>query len=153
MKDIFRHQIWHLLFLLISIVFLHIFTVDSITLTGEFWDVSTKTWFWIAIAVPVIHQVYVLVIWRLELYHSTFTKRFELTKAFKMYAIGFSILFVSRLIFITILAISDKNSLSMNPIFAYSIIAVIIPLVAYIWIHYYFTERPDMKKIYEKMPE
>ena len=23
----------------------------------------------------------------------------------------------------------------------------------YIWVHYYFTERPDMKKIYGKMPK
>ncbi|MCK5760999.1 MAG: hypothetical protein KAH33_06865 [Candidatus Delongbacteria bacterium] len=224
MKDILRHQVWHLLFLLISIAAIQIFLTDKSILVGELCGISTKAWFWIAIAVPIIHQVYVLVIWRLELYHSTFAKRFGLSKAFKMYAIGFSILFVSRLIFLTLLALSDRNSLSMNPLLAYSIIAVIIPLVAYlfysvkkyftmeraygidhfdknysepfvkkgifrytnngmyifglmvlylpgllflsntaiivalfqhtyIWVHYYFTERPDMRKIYGKMPQ
>ena len=223
MKEILRHQIWHLLFLLISIAVLHIFIVDNIASTGELWSIGTKTWFWISIAAPIIHQVYVLVIWRLELYHNTFTKRYRLSKAFKMYAIGFSFLFVSRMIFITFLGISDKNSLQVNPVLVYSIAAVIIPLVAYlfysvkkyftleraygidhfdknynepyvkggifrytnngmyifglmalylpglilrsntaiivalfqhtyIWVHYYFTERPDMKKIYGKMP-
>ena len=224
MKNILKHQIWHLLFLLISITVIQIFIADDSILIGELWGISTKMWFWIAIAVPIIHQVYVLVIWRLELYHSSFTKRFGLSKAFKMYAIGFSILFVSRLIFITFLGISDQNSLSMNPFLAYLIAAVILPLVAYlfysvkkyftmeraygidhfdknynepfvkdgifrytnngmyifglmalylpglillsntalivalfqhtyIWVHYYFTERPDMRKIYGKMPK
>jgi len=135
----------------------------------------------------------------------------------------FSLLFVCRLIFIVILAISNQGSLSINPLYAYLIAALITPVViylfysviryftieraygidhfdknysepyvkegifrytdngmyiysililylpgllllsktalivalfnhVYIWVHYYCTERPDMKVIYGKTP-
>jgi len=90
MRDIFRYQVWHALFLIVSITLIQIFLRYYPELTGELWGISTITWFWVAIAVPIIHQIYVLIIWRLELYHRTFTKRFGLKKAFKIYSIGFS---------------------------------------------------------------
>ena len=139
------------------------------------------------------------------------------------YAIGFSLLFGSRLIAIIILAYSNKGTLHINPIFSYVLDLLITPLViylfysvkkyftieraygidhfdkhysvpyvkqgifkytdngmyvfglmilylpgllllseaailaaafnhVYIWVHYYFTERPDMLKIYGNRP-
>ena len=140
-----------------------------------------------------------------------------------MYAVGFSILFVCRLISIIILAVSSQDSLLINSYISYLLAAVITPVViylfysikryftieraygidhfdkdynvpyvkggifrftnngmyvyglmilylpglllfskealvvalfnhAYIWVHYYCTERPDMKVIYGKIP-
>ena len=224
MKEIFRYQIWHLSFVIISIVLLQAFiTKDAEAVSGTLWGVSTKKWFWIAIAVPILHQVYVWIIWRLELYKNTFTSSFGVKGAFKFYKIGFAILFASRLISIIILALSNKDSLSINPFFIYILAALITPLVIYlfysvkeyftidrafgidhfdknynepyvkggifrftengmyiyglmilylpglllfseaalvaalfnhiyIWVHYYCTERPDMKVIYQKLP-
>ncbi|MFC1665521.1 methyltransferase [Pseudomonadota bacterium] len=221
---IFKYQIWHLLSLVILVIGISIYLSSSIhVLDGSFWNISTKSWFWLAIAVPIIHQVYVWLVWRFELYHRTFTKRFGLKRSFRMYAVGFSILFASRLIAIIILSISNKDTLPLNPIFAYVIAALITPLViylfysvkkyftieraygidhfdknycepyvkrgifkytdngmyvfgltvlylpglvlqseaallaalfnhVYIWVHYYFTERPDMVEIYGNTP-
>ncbi|VAW91436.1 hypothetical protein MNBD_GAMMA21-906 [hydrothermal vent metagenome] len=144
-------------------------------------------------------------------------------RAFKVYAAGFSILFASRLVFIIFLAISNRDSLKIDPVIGYGIAAVITPFViylfysvkkyftieraygidhfdkdynepyvkrgifkytdngmyvfglmilylpglllfskaaivvalfnhAYIWVHYYVTERPDMLEIYGKAP-
>ncbi len=73
----------------------------------KLWGVSTKLWFWIAIATPIIHQVYVLLVWRLELYQNTFSSLYGWKKSFRAYKVGFTILFVSRLIFIIILSYSD----------------------------------------------
>lgn len=224
MKSILQHQIWHLVFLILAIPVIYILTDGDFNYSVIFLGLNGSTWFWIAIAIPIIHQVYVLIIWRLELYHNTFTKRYGLTKAFYLYAVGFTILFVSRLIFITILGATDQNSLKIDPYLSYLIAAIIFPLVVYlgysvkkyftieraygidhfdknynepfekngifkytnngmyifglmalylpglillsesaiivalfqhtyIWIHYYFTECPDMKKIYGKTPE
>ena len=223
-KEIFRYQIWHLLFVIIFIAAIQIFiTDDSNTMNGTLWGVSTKKWFWIAIGVPILHQVYVWITWRLELYQSTFTSRYGVKNSFKYYKIGFVLLFVSRLISIIILAVSNKDSILINPYFIYILAALITPLVIYlfysvkkyftidrafgidhfdknynepyvkggifrftengmyifglmilylpglllfseaalvaalfnhifIWVHYYCTERPDMKVIYGKMP-
>jgi len=223
-KEIFRYQIWHLLFLIIFISAIIIFIAnDANALSGALWGVSSKKWFWIAIAVPIFHQVYVWLVWRLELYQNTFTSRYGVEKSFKLYKIGFAILFVSRLISIIILAVSNQESLLINSYFVYLLAAVITPIVIYlfysvkkyftidrafgidhfdknynepyvkggifrftengmyiygllilylpglllfseaalivalfnqiyIWVHYYCTERPDMKVIYGKIP-
>ena len=192
-------------------------------LSGTFWGTSTPIWFWVAIATPVIHQIYVWLIWRLELYRGTFTKRYGLQRAFNLYAAGFSLLFAGRLITIIVLANSNTNTLHIKPLFAYGLAALITPPVvylfysvkkyftlqrafgidhfdkayrepfekkgifkysnngmyvfglmalylpgllllsqaaiwaalfnhAYIWVHYYFTERPDMLEIYGEVP-
>ncbi len=223
-RKIFEYQIWHL-FSLIAIIFTFNLYVTSSPeiLSGKFWGTSTEIWFWLAIAIPVIHQVYVWLIWRLELYQSTFTKRYGLRRSFKIYAIGFSLLFISRLITIIILAYSNKDTLHVNPMLTYALASLITPLViylfysvkkyftieraygidhfdkqysepyvkkgifkyfdngmyvfglmilylpgllllskaailvalfnhVYIWVHYYFVERPDMQEIYGDTP-
>ena len=133
MKEIFRYQFWHLLFIVISIAVIQIFiTYNENIMNGALWGIATTTWFWLAIAVPILHQIYVWIIWRLELYQNTFTSRYGLSKAFKIYTVGFSLLFVGRLIFIIFLALSDQNSLSINPIFAYLMAAAITPAIIYL---------------------
>jgi len=221
---IFKYQLWHLLSLIVMLLVVHSCLVNSSEmLNGTLWRISTKTWFWLAIAVPIVHQVYVWIIWRLELYQRIFTKRYGLKRAFNIYAIGFTVLFVGRLITIITLASSNKNTLHINSIFAYTLVALITPFViyvvysvkkyftieraygidhfdeeysqpfekkgifkytnngmyvvglmilylpglllfskaailaalfnhVYIWVHYYFTERPDMLKIYGDAP-
>ena len=102
-------------------------------LSGELWGINTELWFWLAIAVPVIHQVYVWLIWRFELYHGVFTKRYGIKRSFGIYAAGFSLLFASRLVAIIILAYSNKDTLHINPVFAYSLALLITPLVIYLF--------------------
>ncbi len=223
-KKIFEHQIWHLfsLIFLILAIKLTISTSQEI-LNGSFLGISTEIWFWLAIATPIIHQIYVWLVWRLELYLRIFSNIFGTKQAFTIYAAGFSILFVCRLITIIFVAISSENTLHINPVIAYVFAALITPpviylfysvkkyftieraygidhfdknyiepyvkngifkytdngmyvfglmilylpgllflseaalLVAlfnhvYIWVHYYFTERPDMVVIYGKAP-
>ncbi len=223
-EKIFKHQIWHLISLLALICAVQIYITNNPgILRGSYWSVSTSLWFWLAIVIPVVHQTYVLLVWRFELYKRIFTTRFGLKKAFQIYAAGFSLLFVSRLVVIVFLAISSKNSLQTNPGIAYVIALLITPVVlflfysvkkhftferafgidhfdknycvpfvkkgifkytdngmyvfglmvlylpgllllseaallaalfnhAYIWAHYYFTERPDMVEIYGDTP-
>jgi hypothetical protein len=141
-NKIFKHQVWHLMSLLVLILAIksYVSSNDQI-LSGVFWNVSTTAWLILATAIPVIHQTYVLLIWRFELYQRTFTKRFGVKRAFDLYAGGFSLLFVSRLIAIILLSISNKDTLSLNPIIAYVVAAVITPLVIYLFysVKTYFT--------------
>ena len=142
MKDIFRYQVWHLVSIIILIAFVQMFiTYNYDVMNGALWGISTRIWFWIAIAIPILHQAYVWLIWRLELYQNTFTSRFGVARSFKIYAIGFSVLFISRLISIIILALSNRNSLIINPYFAYLLAAIITPIVIYLFysVKKYFT--------------
>lgn len=190
---------------------------------GELWNISTQTWFSIAIITPILHQIYVLLCWRAELHYQYLSKKLG-KKAFTCFKTGFIILFLSRFISLTLLAISNKNTIEVrnsmkifilllisatliytlhsvmkhfgfnkafgldhfdksiskipfvkrgiykytnNAMYRFAFLAVYLPgiifeskaslLVAifshfYIWIHYYFTELPDMKIIYGKTP-
>ncbi len=224
-RKIFKYQIWHLLSLtlLIFTIKLYVYTVSPNILYGSFWNVSTSLWFNLAVIIPIVHQIYVWLVWRLELYLKVFSKLFGVKPAFSIYSVGFSILFVSRLITIIFLAISSRNTLQLNPIIAYAFALLITPFVIflfysvkryftveraygidhfdrgynkpyvkegifkytdngmyvfglmilylpgllllskiallvalfnhiYIWVHYYFTERPDMVEIYGNTP-
>ena len=219
-KIIIQHQIWQLFSAVILILIVYYSTqIDNKILTGSLWNISTNRWLWITISIPVLHQFYVFLVWRLELYKNTFTNIFGTQLAFKIYKIGFSILFISRLLFIIILSFSNSNTLDLNVSAGYLLTLLILPFVIYlfysvkkyftidrafgidhfeknfklpfvkkgifkytengmyiygflilyipgllllskaallvaifnhifIWAHYYFTERPDMKKIY-----
>ncbi len=141
-KPIFQHQIWHLLSIIILLAALQLFVANNDkALSGDLGGINSTTWFWLAVAIPIIHQLYVWLIWRLELYQNTFTARLGLSRAFNIYAGGFALLFVSRLIFIIILAFSNQNSLSINPLFTYIIAAAITPVVIYLFysVKKYFT--------------
>ena len=133
-RKIFEYQVWHLIILLAIIFAINLYLISNpAILSGSFWGIATKSWFWLAIAIPVVHQVYVWLIWRLELYQRIFTQRYGLNRAFRFYAAGFTILFVSRLITIIILAYSSKGTLNVNPVFAYVLTLLITPLVIYLF--------------------
>lgn len=139
---IFKNQIWHVISLgiLISLTQL-VLAYDSTILDGSLFNIKTKIWFWIAILTPIVHQIYVWFVWRFELYTNVFTNRLGLKKAFEIYAIGFSILFAFRLISIIFLALSNKDTVHINPIFTYIIAALITPFVIYLFysVKKYFT--------------
>ena len=220
---VLRHQLWHLLFLVILLggIILFVNSDDSL-LSGELGGVSTATWMILALLSPIVHQLYVLVCWRLELHYKRISKAFG-ANAFSLYKIGFAILILSRLVTIIVLALSNHSILSIDPVLAYVMAGILfIPSVylfysvqkyfgmdrafgidhfhpeelkntpfvrqgmfkyssnamyvfgfivlwipglllmskaailvavfnhAYIWVHYYFTELPDMQVIYKE---
>ena len=218
---VLEKQLWHLISLAILIYGVTVF-VNNSNLDGEFWGITTKIWLICSIGIAIIHQIYVLIIWRLELYYSHISKIFG-KAGFTLYAVGFTILFIPRLLIIITLGISSKNSLTLDPIISYSL-AILLSMIViylmysvlkyfgfkraygidhfdrsfgdkpfvkqgifrfsnnamykfgllilwmpglllfskpaliaalfqhiYIWVHYYFTEAPDMKHIYGKI--
>ena len=218
---VLQQQHWHLLSLMILLGGIGLcVTWDSDFLRGELGGVSTAIWLVIAILTPILHQIYVLVCWRLELFYNRISAALG-TDGFKLYKAGFAILFVLRLLTIIILAISNSNSLNLNTVLAYLLAGILfipsvylfysvkkyfgmdrafgidhfdpdrlkeVPFVrkgmfkyssnamytfgflilwvpgllllskaailaglfnhVYIWVHYFFTEAPDMKVIY-----
>lgn len=134
MNPVFRYQTWHLLTLILLLTVLYgVVDKTSGILTGQIWGISTSAWFLMAVAAPIIHQVYVWLVWRLELYQQTFSSRFGVQRAFEIYTIGFVALFASRLIFIAVLAVSNQYSLDIEPYIVYTIALFFSPEIIYLF--------------------
>ncbi|WP_082331929.1 methyltransferase [Mangrovimonas xylaniphaga] len=112
-NPIFKRQFWHLAFLLGLLMVLSLLFSNLPKLSeGQLWGISTKTWSLLAIAVPIVHQVYVLLCWRFELYFQSLSKWFG-SKGFQLYKIGFAVLILLRPISLVLLAISNAHTLHL----------------------------------------
>ncbi len=93
---ILEHQLWYLLFLVSwGFAFYYLFKSDASFLAGELFGISTFYWFIFSLLSPILHQVYVLVGWRPELYYQGITKLFG-QYGFRIFKVGFAILILSR---------------------------------------------------------
>lgn len=81
--------------------------------TGQKWGGSTPAWFWISIAIAVAHQIFVWFCWRTQLYAHWPTRALG-NFAFPLYAVGFSVLGISRWLIVFIVAMSNQNTLPVN---------------------------------------
>ncbi len=70
------------------------------------------TAFWLAAAVPVVHQIWVWVAWRLELQNAAISK----TIGFNGYLLIFFLLFAGRFLTLLCLAVWDRGSLGLSPV-------------------------------------
>lgn len=220
---VLQHQLWHILILIALVAGVYYYVgIDSTLFQGELYGISTRSWLIITLLVPILHQIYVLVFWRLELHYQLITKNLG-KHAFGLYKAGFTVLILARPVSLICLAISNAWTLDLNPEISYILSAILllppaylaysikkyfgidrafgidhfqpgkykdVPMVRkgifkysgnamyvfgfmalwvpgillqskaalllalfnhlYIWVHYYFTELPDMKIIYEK---
>ena len=145
LKLVFEKQLWHYLLLPVLLTGLVIISSTEGFLRGDFLNVSTKTWFLLAAAIPIVHQFYVWFCWRMQLHYSLITRLFG-RAGFVCYSIIFLIFLISRLTLLIFLAISNKNSLSANPILLYglSIVFWLLGLYVFYSIQKYFTLRRAM---------
>jgi protein-S-isoprenylcysteine O-methyltransferase Ste14 len=84
---------------------------------GEFLGVSTRTWVLLSVANAVVHQVFVWICWRTELYSQLLTRVLG-KAAFASYAVVFAVLILARPVFVTALAISNADTLPVDPMLA-----------------------------------
>ena len=78
-------------------------------------------WFWAAVAVPILHQIFVWLAWRSELNGRRFSRYF----GFGTYLVLFFTLFLGRFVSLAALAWVDRGSLGLDPSLA-MILAVIL---------------------------
>jgi hypothetical protein len=188
--------------------------------SGMYLGVTSMQWLAIAVAVPIVHQAYVMLVWRVELHTGAISDWLGLREGFLIYGIVFVVLGVGRPISLFALAMANAGTLALSNEVALAIAATLVlpviylqhsvvkyfgfrralgadhfderyramPLVregifrfipnamyavgflalwaiavafrseaalvaaafahAYIWVHYYFTEKPDMDRIY-----
>jgi hypothetical protein len=110
---IFEGQWLHALLLAALVAGLAMVSGSEGVRSGQLWGVTTPVWFWLAIALAVVHQVYVWLCWRAQLHASWLTRTLG-TYAFPVYAVGFSVLGVLRVVVVFILAASNRDTLQVN---------------------------------------
>jgi hypothetical protein len=127
---IFEKQTSHLisLMLLLSGVFV---IARGDFLSGAFFGISTKTWLWMSILIPILHQTYVFVLWRAELHYQLLSSTFN-NIAFVVWGVGFTILFVSRFISVVGLSIANRDTLILPEWLVISLSSTFFLLVAYL---------------------
>ena len=84
------------------------------------WGLSERTWFWLALAVPVVQQVCVVLLWRAQLCHGTLTNLFG-DAGFTVWGVIFFPLLVARPLLVLAVGLADAGSLPLPA-------AVAIPL-------------------------
>lgn len=130
---IFKHQLWHLLILTALLCGLYFYSKSNFAFfEGSLWGISSLNWYGFAILSPIIHQIYVLLCWRSELHFKSISNLFG-DFGFPLYKIGFAILIFSRMILIILLAISYRDTLNMNPAFAYILSGILFIPAAYLF--------------------
>jgi Phospholipid methyltransferase len=80
---------------------------------GRLWGLGTPLWFWLAVAVPIAHQVYVWFCWRTQLHASLLTRTLG-TAGFTLYAIGFASFGIGRIVSVFLLGIANRDTLPIN---------------------------------------
>ena len=139
-KLLFEKQIYNYLGLFALLTIVVCFTNWPGTYDGGVWGPGTIFWFWLSIGIVIIHQLYVWFIWRTELHLKLISKWFG-KRAFLVWTIFFNILFVSRFLFVFILAYANRGTWNVNPVLGWVLtIIILIPAIyTFYSIKKYFT--------------
>ena len=131
-RQIFKFQLWNYLYLIILLITgFFIAEKQYDFFVGKFLGISTVLWLIIAVSLAVLHQLYVQLIWRIELVTAYFTKKFGIKKSYRMFGVGFFILFISRLLVILVVAWSNRYTLRTPPWVNYIASAFVLYFVFY----------------------
>jgi hypothetical protein len=106
----FERQLSHLVSLIVLVFAVYWASRAEGVLSGSLYGLDTVFWFWLAIAIPIAHQVFVWITWRAELHNSTITRTFG-DRGFIYYSVVFMFLLIARPISIALLAMSNQGSL------------------------------------------
>jgi protein-S-isoprenylcysteine O-methyltransferase Ste14 len=110
-RAVFHRQWLHLLGLAVLLPGLAAMARLPSVQAGGLWGWDTLTWFWLAAGIPVAHQGYVWLCWRIEL-HLKGLSRLLGDRAFWLFAAGFALLGLSRVAAVVILAVANRGSLA-----------------------------------------
>ncbi|MFP4511073.1 MAG: methyltransferase [Spirochaetaceae bacterium] len=95
------HAVLLLVLLAITLLLIRLPGMRSGSLAGT----GTEVWFAIALAVPVLQQLYVALVWRLQLAYGN--------QSFRVYLLVFFVLFVLRMMSTIALAVANAGSLDL----------------------------------------
>ena len=110
---VFEKQQYHFMsIVLFSLLLFLLFSLEDFT-KGSFLGITTSILIFVAFGLPIIHQVFVMIVWRLEL-HLSLVSRILGSWGFPFYGVIFMFLFLSRFLILLVLAIANSNTLILG---------------------------------------
>ncbi len=136
---LFEKQWLHASLLAVLLFGLAVVSGLDVVRSGQLWSIATPVWFWLAAGIAVVHQVYVWFCWRTQLHGSLLTRTFG-ALGFPLYAVGFSILGITRVVIVFVLAISNRDTLPVDPLVLklLALIALVPSLYLFYSVNRYF---------------
>lgn len=127
MNQLFEKQGWHALALAVLLGLTAWMSGFKGVLAGELFGRPTTFWFWLAVSIPIAHQVFAVVVWRKQLHDRWMTRKFG-EKGFTVYAVIFNIFLLSRPLSAILLSISNRESFSLDAVWRVAVsLALFIP--------------------------
>lgn len=139
---ILEKQGYHLLSILVLVGGIWLAARGDI-LEGAFLGLSTRTWLILSVLFPLLHQIYVVICWRGELYYGWLSNALG-ERAFIIWGIGFMILFLARPITIVALAIANRGTFAIPLWINIPLIGICLGIVGYMG--YSFTKYFGVKR-------
>lgn len=99
---------------------------------GSYLGHSTTTWLWWSIALPVIHQVWVVICWRLEL-HTRALSRSLGHWGFRVYALGFALFSAGRIYSVIAISIANQGTVHLDQWFLKAVALLIAVPTMYLF--------------------
>ncbi len=145
LKNIFEKQDWHLVLLALLVVSVNaVMDRYPFYFLGQFWGLHTGTWLWIGIIAAILHQLYVMIIWRTQLETQWLTANLP-RLGYIAYYIDYTIMLIARLGAIILAAAANRDSITF-PEPARWITALILA-VPFIWAVYSITRHYGYKRL------
>ncbi len=133
-KKIFENQEWHFALLALLLVLvtaaMNRFPLFS---QGEFWGIAAGSWLWMGIVAAILHQVYVMIIWRIQLETQWLTINFP-RLGYIAYLADYAILLVARFAALFFLAIANQDSMAVSVFSRWSVTFIIAG--PFLWLLY-----------------
>ena len=80
---------------------------------GDLWGISTWAWFWLSVEIPIVHQLFVWLCWRMELHRGLVSQVFG-RHGFVLYSLIFTVFLGGRLVAITALSLASRHTLPIS---------------------------------------
>jgi hypothetical protein len=109
----FERQLWQLS-ILAALFTSFYFAYDLFAVPpGQWLGLSTREWYLTATITPIIHQIYIWLCWRGELYFKALSRVFG-KHAYQVFSLGFGLLIATRFFAIVAVCFADYQSLNIS---------------------------------------
>jgi hypothetical protein len=122
----------HLIVLLILLVPIVGYARLTGVLEGEWLGLSARSWYWIAVGIPIVHQFGTMFLWRAELHGKALTRVFG-DRAFVVFMAFFCPGLISRPISVLALALADRGTAEVATWILNVIALIMLPILLYLF--------------------
>ncbi len=131
-KYFFKRQSWHLVLLLLLIVISYAFAIPAMG-DGSWLGIADTAWYWLAVALAILQQVLVWVVFRLQFGWALLSRLFGKADLI-VWAVLFLPLLIARPALVIGLAMADKASLALPRGVEISLgVVLLLPALATLW--------------------